>query len=145
MSPILNYTTSIAVDKSVAEIQKCLAKCGNMDIMVSYENGAPSAISFRLASGRGVLSFLLPAKIDTVFGILKNSHIARSLKTRDQAARVAWRIIKDWVEAQVAFIQSGQVEASEVFFAFIQLETGDTLYETTKKSGFERLLLPPPK
>ncbi len=144
MSPILNYTTSIAVEKTVSEIQKALSQCKNIDVLTSYEGGIVSAISFRLSTRHGILSFLLPAKIDAIHKLLKESSIPKSLRTREQAARVAWRIIKDWVEAQVALVKADQVTMEEAFLPFLQDRNGKTLYSSLESSGFKNLALPAP-
>jgi hypothetical protein len=34
---------------------------------------------------------------------------------RDQAVRVSWRIIKDWVEAQMALVETQMVTTAQVF------------------------------
>lgn len=145
MKPILNYTTSISVDKTVAEIQQILSQCGDISVLTSYDRGIPSSISFRIEAHGGTLSFLLPAKIDNVLAILKSCAISKPLKTREQAARVAWRIIKDWVEAQVALVRAEQVELAEAFFPFVQLPSGETLYGASKLQGFSQLALPMPE
>ena len=45
---IANYTTSIAVDKTVAEISKLLAAAKATAILSELENGQPVAVSFRI-------------------------------------------------------------------------------------------------
>lgn len=145
MRPILNYTTSISVQKTIGEIQETLSLHGNIQVLVEYEMGTPSAISFRVNTAHGVLSFLLPAKIDSVFRVIERSKMPKSKKTRDQAARVAWRIIKDWIEAQMALIQSSQATIQEVFLPFVQSGNGKTLYSITEEGGFKGLALPEPK
>ncbi len=143
--PILNYSTSISVDKTVAEIQKALSQCRDIQVLTAYEGGIVSSISFRLTTQHGVLSFLLPAKIDSIWQIMKQSKNRRTKRTRKQAAMVAWRIIKDWIEAQVALIQADQVTLEEAFLPFIQDEHGQTLYAALESKGFKGLALPAPK
>lgn len=145
MRPILNYTTSIAVEKTVMEIQKALSQCRNIHVMTSYEDGIVSAISFRITNRHGVMSFLLPAKVDEIHKILTDSAVPKALKTREQAARVAWRIIKDWIEAQIALVQANQVTMEQVFLPFIQDDNGQTLYSALESKGFKGLSLPAPE
>lgn len=143
--PILNYTTSISVEKTVAEIQKALSQHDGIQILTSYSGGILSSISFRLSTKHGLLSFLLPAKIDNIQRVLENSRVTAKLKTREQAARVAWRIIKDWIEAQMALVQADQVTMEEVFLPFLQDTSGKTLYSLLEAKKFSGLALPEPK
>lgn len=59
--PILNYTTTIAVDKTVAEIQKTLAAHGAKSIQVDYTDGSPVAVAFFVDTSFGERAYLLPA------------------------------------------------------------------------------------
>jgi hypothetical protein len=42
---------------------------------------------------------------------------------------VAWRITKDWVEAQLAIIESQMVTTAQVFLPYAVTSNGQTLYE----------------
>ncbi|KKL05686.1 hypothetical protein LCGC14_2603520, partial [marine sediment metagenome] len=99
--PILNYTTSIAVEKTVGQIQATLAKAGAQSVLVEYDDERiVSSVSFRIHYNGAMVSFRLSAQLDPVYVILQNDdRVPRKLRCREQAARVAWRIIKDWVEA----------------------------------------------
>lgn len=71
---------------------------------------------------------------------MKNDNkVPRSLKTREQAARVAWRILKDWIFAQIAIVQAEQADMAEVFLPYAQNDLGETLYDRIKGSGFLQL------
>jgi hypothetical protein len=53
---------------------------------------------------------------------------------------VAWRIIKDWVEAQLAIVEAEQVELVEVFLPFAQNpQTGETIFNQLAASNFALL------
>lgn len=58
--PLLNYTTSIAADKTVAEIQSMLIKAGASAVLAEYEAGVITALSFKMKMGEQELSFRLP-------------------------------------------------------------------------------------
>lgn len=62
-----------------------------------------------------------------------------SYKTVEQAKRVSWRIVKDWVEAQLAIIESGQAEMGEVFMPYAVTISGETLFK--RLSNEPKLLL----
>jgi hypothetical protein len=138
---ILNYTTSISTEKTAAEIQKALAMAKALAVLCEYdEKGVMSAMSFRLATNYGVVCFRLPANISGVYKRLtEDNKVPKRLKTRQQAARVAWRIVKDWVEAQLAIVEAGMAEMTEVFLPYAQNKNGQTMYEAVKEGGLKML------
>ncbi len=146
MKAILNYSTGVDVNKTIGEIQTILGRHGNIQVLTQFEQGLPASISFRLQTAHGQLSFILPANVGKTYDVMRShAKIPGKLKTREQAARVAWRIIKDWIEAQMAFIQTGQVAMEQLFLPFVQGSNGQTLYETLESGGFKNLTLPAPK
>jgi hypothetical protein len=48
---------------------------------------------------------------------------------RAQAIRTAWRIVKDWVEAQLAIIETRMVKTEQVFLPYVIMRDNRTLYE----------------
>ena len=127
---LLNYTTSIAVDKTIAEVQTMLAKNNATAVMTEYDGfGIISALSFRIKTERGVMTFRLPANIENVKIVLEREKAVPYNKLKEQAERTAWRIVKDWLEAQCAFIRSEQVKIDQVLLPFAQDNQGVTLYE----------------
>jgi hypothetical protein len=139
---IANYTTTIEVDKTVAEITRLLAGAKATAILSEYNDGAIAAISFRIATEFGFLTFRLPAQIEGVHTILiRSPKIPRSLRTLSQARRVAWRIVLHWLDAQLAMIAAGLVRFDQVFLPFAQDPAGVTLYERMREAKFSGLLL----
>lgn len=55
-------------------------------------------------------------------------------KTAEQAQRVAWRVLKSWIEAQIAIIETGMVAADEVFLPYQIVQGGETVYEAYLRS-----------
>ncbi len=97
---LLNYTTSISSDKTVAEIQAKLAKAGARQVLHEYDaSGNVNAISFRIVTKFGEMAFRLPANISSVEAVLKRQFRRGKMVTREQASRVGWRILKDWIES----------------------------------------------
>jgi hypothetical protein len=72
---ISNYTTSISVEKTVAEISAMLAAAKASAILSEFSNGICTAISFRINTEFGLLTFRLPANIDAVYVILQRSRL----------------------------------------------------------------------
>jgi hypothetical protein len=132
--PILNYTTKIDVRRTAGEISEILADAGAQSVNIQYENRIPAALTFSIELQGRLVNFRLPSKWQGVHNLLKEDQkVQRAFKTEEQARRVAWRIVKDWVEAQLAIIQSGTAELAEVFLPYaVHPETGRTLFEEFK-------------
>ena len=48
----------------------------------------------------------------------------------EQARRVAWRILKDWVAAQLAIVEAEQAQMAEVFLPYaVESQTGQTMFQ----------------
>ncbi len=144
--PIANYTTSVKAEKTVGEIQAMLARAGASAVMFEFDEGDVSAISFRLMHNDVPLSFRLPANIDKLYIVLQNDdEIQARFCTREQAARVAWRIIKDWLRAQLAIVETEQAQMVEVFLPYAQHpDTGETVFDRLEAGGFKLLAGPSP-
>lgn len=142
--PILNYTTQISTEKTVGEIQRILAKAKASSVLTEFDPEAcVRAISFRITTTFGVMSFRLPANVDAIQKILQRERIGlQRLRSREQAARVAWRIIKDWLEAQLALVAAGMADIQQVLLPYMQDDNGQTVYEALQEKHFEGLALP---
>lgn len=135
-----NYTTTINANKTIGEIQELLSKHGATAIMTEYENGEVSALSFKIKTIKGEAGIKLPANIDRVLQVLKNQKSKNSQikDNKEQATKVAWRIIKDWVDAQMAILETEMVEMEEIFLPYMLDKDGQTLYQVFKN---DQLLL----
>lgn len=127
---ILNYTTKIDAEKTINEITKMLVKHGANRIVTSYdENRLPCAVSFSINWNGQLLPFLLPCNYEGVFASLKSSDAPKHNKTKEQAIRTSWRIVKDWVEAQLAIVEANLSKIEEVFLPYVVTNNGQTLFE----------------
>ena len=134
--PILNYTTQISFEKTIMEIQKILVEHGATKIITDYEDQLPKTITFCLNLDENIVGFVLPANyLGVLRAMKKNQKVARRLCTEEQALRVSWRIIKVWIEAQVALVQADLAEMAEVFLPYAITKTGKTLYKEIEKTG----------
>lgn len=139
---IKNATTQIAASKTVAEIQATLGKAGARSVMVEFSpTGEPSAVAFRIDFEGSLVSFLLPANAEGVFEVLRKERRSTNHRTlRQQAERVAWRIVKHWLDNQLAMIEAGNAELAQVFLPYAQAKDGKTVWEHFR-SNPEQLLL----
>ena len=146
--PLLNYTTQVPASKTVSEIHTILAKHGATAILTEYgPNHEVIAISFKVLTKHGELPFQLPCKPEAVYKILRKRPRARyrvlaEQHDKEQAERVAWRILKDWVEAQIAIIETEMVTVEQVFLPYAVTPTGQTLYEALAERQFKALAGP---
>ena len=143
--PRLNYTTSIEAGKTASEVVGILASHGARQIMMDYDEvGKIIGISFTVNTPHGVLPFRLPANDSAVLEVMKrqnkNGGIPGRFVNPDQARRVAWRIIKDWVEAQMALIETGMVVMEEIFMPYMMVGPQKTLFQLLEE---KRFALPP--
>lgn len=124
---IKNYTTTIDVYKSLGEIQGALASHGARKIMVDYDGaGQPTGVMFGIETPVGPRSFWLPANVDGVRAVFDNQKVKVQ---PGQAERTAWRNVRDWIMAQMAIIEAGQVKIDEVFLPYLTDGKGRTLYQ----------------
>lgn len=138
--PILNYTTSVKASQSIAEIMSKLAKFGASKIMQEYKDGVVVQISFMISTKHGEHAFILPANIEKVQShIINTQRVEKRFRSFEHAGNVAWRILKDWVEAQIAIIETEQVTLPQVFLPYMQTGPDETIYDRFEKQGFPQL------
>lgn len=138
MAKILNYTTKIDADKTAAEISRLLSMNGAQAVLTEYDEkeGTVRAISFKISLNGQSMGFRLPCSWEPIYAILSKDKKfpwdeKRKAKMqsdlRMQAVRTAWRIVKDWVEAQMALIQTQMATTAEVFLPYAVMKDGRTL------------------
>lgn len=124
---IKNYTTTIDVYKSLVEIQGALASHGARKIMIDYdEGGQPAGIAFAVDTPAGPRGFLLPSNVEGVRTVFDRQKVKAQ---PGQVERTAWRNVRDWIMAQMAIIEAGQVQMEEVFLPYLTDRSGQTLYQ----------------
>lgn len=128
--PILNYTTTIDVEKTMGEINRALARRGVTRISTLYdEHGVAAGLAFTMKTDYGVRDFELPVRTEGVLAAMKaDPAVKPAQKNTAQAARVAWRIAKDWLEAQAALIDAQLATLDEVMLPYMVDGGGQTMY-----------------
>ena len=129
--PLLNYTSSVPVSRTIPEMHAILLKCRARSISTDYdEGGLPLALSFLVETPLGWRHFRLPINALAVEQVMhKDSAVSPKLKTAAQAQRVAWRIAKDWLAAQLAIIETEMVTLDQVMLPYMKGDDGQTVYE----------------
>jgi hypothetical protein len=138
---ILNYTTTVPVKRTVAEVQDMLGRAGAGTVATTYEDGKPSGVSFVLDTPAGRVGFVLPVRVDAVQHVLNGPGYAARYQKREHAERVAWRIAKDWLEAQLALVEAGMAELAEVMLPYQVTGSGQTVYRVLADSAAARAAL----
>jgi hypothetical protein len=142
-------TTKIKAGQTASQIVSFLAQACAREVLMQYDGkGKLTGLKFSLDIPRhGTQIFVLPARVDPIFKIIngrrKYAHDQTVNKSKDleQSERVAWRQLFRWVQAQLALIQTGMVEAAEVFLPYMQAKDGKTFWEYVLTGG--QLALPP--
>lgn len=136
---ILNYTTTVDSYKTVSEIEHILVKHNAKSIMKNYDGESITGLSFLIDTGVQQIPVRLPVKIDDCFEVLireKKKGTKNIKATREQAERVAWRILKDWVATQMALLDMQMVRFEEIFLPYIETDNGQTVFERLKEKQF---------
>jgi hypothetical protein len=130
MSPLLNYTTTVAVGRTIGQIQGLLVEAGARQVMTEYDDvGRAMGIAFAVQTAHGPRTFVLPVNSGRVEAVLKRDKVPARYATPEHAERVAWRIVKDWVEAQLAIIRTEMVTLDQVMLPYMRGDNGRTIYE----------------
>jgi hypothetical protein len=133
--PLKNYTTTIDVGVTIGEIQKRLWKNRATQVMLEVEDGEPTALRFVIPTPYGPRPFALPANIAGVQKVLA-AELGQTTRraSRAHAARVAWRILRDWLDAQLALIETEMVTFEEIMLPYMIVDRdGSTLYEVLRE------------
>lgn len=144
---IKNYTTTISVEKTVAEIESLLARYGARRILKDFDENGISTLSFMIEVDGKYVPIKLPVNADKVVEILneqvKKGAIPKKYRNDiSQARRIMWRVLLDWLDAQMTLVELGQRKLIEIFLAdVLDIKTNETLYQKVIKNGFTGYLL----
>ncbi len=134
--PILNYTTSVPAMRTIGQIQDKLAEHGAKAVMMNYEQGRIASLAFQVDGPAGLLSIKLPVDIQAILKVMVRDGLQPRYLTEDHAYRVSWRILKDWLEAQMALLDTEMVRMEQIFLPYIITHDGKTIYEIVAEKNF---------
>lgn len=142
---IANKTTTVPAEKTIMEIQQMLATARAAHIMTAYQDGKPDAIAFQLQRGGESLSFRLPVNWKGLLAAMRaEKKTPRSLLTEDQARRVSWRVLREWLRAQLTLIEAGAATIEEVMLPWAITSDGTTVGQRMLNGERGFLALPSP-
>lgn len=129
--PLLNYSTTVPVVRTIAQITEILAKSGARQVLTDYSvTGVPIGIAFAVDTPTGLQNYHLPVDVAAIAQVMKNDrNISPRFRTPEQAERVGWRITKDWLEAQLAIIATRMVTFDQVMLPYMAAGGGRTVYD----------------
>jgi hypothetical protein len=140
---LLLYTTKIEPEQTISEIQKMLSGHGVTAMMTEYDGPHVSSVSFRMNVAGNPMAFRLPCNWRACREIFRKQGITSSqLKHKDkdldaQAIRTAWRIIFEWVRAQLALVEVNMATVPQIFLPYAVMKDGRTLSEHVESNpGF---------
>jgi hypothetical protein len=143
---IKNYTSDKPIENIFAELQQTLAAHGAKQISYDYaDDGKVQGVAFAVNIHDQLIRIKLPARIEQAQAVLKRQWDEGNISHKrgrehtygyDQAYRVSWRNILDWVQAQMALLEIGMAKMEEVFLPYMLDSQGHTLFERMEKRGF---------
>jgi chorismate mutase len=128
------------VDQTVDEIVRLLRAYGAKSISIDYDAGEPVGLRFSVPmTGLGERPIALPVRVQKVLERLKALAKAREIRpeyaTPDQAARTAWRNVRDLVDASLSLVRWEQADLAEIAAGYLTDDRGQTLYEVLIRNG----------
>jgi hypothetical protein len=138
-----NYTTEVTSSRSIEAIEKLLVSFGATNIMKEYSpSGKCEAVSFIVEMDGMKLPFRLPAKVKECYVWLRKKKPNSQDKTiLEQAERIVWKQIHEWVHLQISMIELQQADKLEIFFPYLyDVSKRETYYEKLKQQSFKALL-----
>ena len=132
--PIKNYTTKVPAIQTAGEIQGLLAAHGARKVMMDYaDNGKVESVTFGLLLNGNMAGFRIDARPEGVMRVMAKDRVSC---TKEQAERIAWRNVKDWIAAQVALIETEQATMEEVFLPYLLDKNDKTLFQNIAERQF---------
>lgn len=129
----LNYTTTVPPGRSASECIDILIKHGARKVGMSVgEDKVPDGIEFVIDTAFGPRSYTVDVDAARVRKVLLAAYSEGRVERRHtdpaHAVRVAWRVAKDWLEAQMAMIETGLVTLDQVMLPYMRVDDAHTLY-----------------
>jgi hypothetical protein len=149
-----NYTTEIPAQKTISEIEDILVEQGATDIWKQYDStGKVISLNFAVKTDFGKMPFKFsidPQAISRVLSDQANRGLRGISRKQaldiDHARNVGWRIVKNWIEAQMAMVSLKQRKLEQIFLAdAYDMKTEKTLFQILQDKKFPGLLMEPPE
>lgn len=134
--PIKNCTSKMPVSKSLEIIQKALVDHGATGFMYKYnQEGRIKSVKFVIPFKDRKVGFALPVNWRLFQAVLKDQDVRR-WEDDDYCYRVAWANLRDWIESQMALLETEMIELPQIFLPFAVNKKGETFYDQVKENNF---------
>ena len=138
-----NYSTRIPAERTVAEITSKLVSKGATHVITQYDSKRePCGLQWVINNNQGPCRYMLPVNSEGVYNVLTDMGILKSKNDArlKQSQRVAWRILKDWLEAQFAIMETQMVTMEQVFLPYMMISKDATTYDAFVSGRFQQVL-----
>lgn len=136
----LNWTTEIAAQVTAQECVGMIAAHGARRVGLTFEGRQPTGIEFQIETRWGLRHYVLPVNVPATTAMLvkaaKDGRIVRaggksvaSRTTPEHAANVAWRVMHDLLEVQIAVIEAGLADLERLMLAYQLVEPGKDMFD----------------
>jgi hypothetical protein len=130
----LNYTTIVAAGKTAHECLAVLGKYGAKRAGLAYgRDKIPMGITFVLGTRWGERGYEIALNFDGTAQSLERAYEDRRIERKytgaAHAQKVAWRVLKMWLESNLALVEAGLAEPERVLFPYMLLAPEHTLFD----------------
>lgn len=129
--PIKNYGSTVSPNRSIGKIQEILAEHGASRVQVQYTGDRkPESITFAMWIGGNEIAFRLTVDILGLLQAMKEDpKVPKHKCTLEQAEKTAWKNKLEWLQIQLAEIQTNQARMEQLLLGYAVTRTGQTAYE----------------
>ncbi len=133
---IKNYRSEMPIGKIFDSIAQMLVSHGARQLIFEYRNdGKAVGLTFIIETPRGSIPIKLPARIERVAKVMEDQR-ADGWRNPAQVYRTAWKNIHDWIDAQMALLETEMAQLQEVFLPYMVDRSGKTFFEHMEDKGF---------
>ncbi len=123
------------INRIIAGIQKMLIEAGARQIMFEYDdNGLAIGITFILKTPKNKIPVKLPVRLEKIRKVFEKDGVY--YKDEMQPYRTGWKNIHDWIQAQLALLQTEMVKLEEIFLPYMATKEGLTYFEIMENASF---------
>lgn len=141
-----NYTTTIGAEKTAVECIGLLRGHKARQVSIDYdEDGQPTGLSFTMTTVLGPRQFAMPVNVAGTQRMLRaecgkpSSPVQARHASAEHARRVAWRVTRDWLDAQLAIIEAGLAELAEIMLPWMRVDPQHTMWQAYQEHELKAL------
>lgn len=145
---VKNITSTIKTEKTIMELEQLLIRFGAKGILKEYKGTQIDSIAFYLEQNNRKIPFKLPMNLERARRVIEKAVDEKKLPSKfkqepyrtEKAQIVGWRIIKDWIHAQISILEIEFAEPIEILLPYAyDLNKKKTFFEKIKE---DKKLLP---